>query len=365
MDAMIRTTPALAAACAQCRAEGLLALDTEFVWSRTYLPQLGLVQLGCRSACWTLDCLTGTHTEPLAELLADAGVVKILHDARQDLVILRHYAEAEPKNVFDTQLAAAFAGFPSGRGLQSLLFETLDVGLAKTETLTDWLRRPLTAAQIGYALDDVRYLPALRDELLKRATALGTADWLAEDLARFDDPGQWRDHAPSEMWKRIKTGRARLGPRGRAVLQAVAALREEMARELNLPRNWLGDDASLTEMAVQRRVGRLAHRVNGGQAVRVRSRYEQAIAAALELPEEACPENPHPHYIPEVLAAADKALEWLRARAAEIHVDAAAIATRATVTAFVDNVDDASNPLAGGWRHAAVGREMAGLFGVD
>ena len=66
MDGIIRTTPALAAACAQCRAEGLLALDTEFVWARTYLPRLGLVQFGCRDACWALDCLTGTHTEPLA-----------------------------------------------------------------------------------------------------------------------------------------------------------------------------------------------------------------------------------------------------------------------------------------------------------
>ncbi len=365
MDEMIRTTPELAAACAQCRAEGILALDTEFVWNRTYLPRLGLVQFGCRSACWTLDCLTGTHTEPLRELLEDARVVKILHDARQDLQHLRHYTDALPKNVFDTQLAAAFAGFPAGRGLQALLFEAIGVGLPKTETLTDWLHRPLTSAQIRYALDDVRYLPALRDELLSRAEALGTRAWLAEDLSRYDDPSQWGEVDPSELWKRVKIGRARLGPRGRAVLQAVAALREEMARELNLPRSWLGDDASLTEMAVQQRLGRLVHRVNGGQLVRVRSRYEKAIAAALELPEAACPEDARPYYIPEVLAAAEQALEWLRVRAAEIHVDAAVIATRATVTAFVDNVDDASNPLADGWRYAAVGREMAERFGVD
>ena len=333
MDEMIRTTAGLEAACTQCRAEGILALDTEFVWRRTYLPQLGLVQFGCRSACWTLDCLTGAHVDALCDLLEDARVVKILHDARQDLVHMKHYTGADPKNVFDTQVAAAFAGFPSSLGLQKLLFEAIGVGLAKTETLTDWLKRPLTEAQVRYALDDVRYLPELRDELLKRAEAFGTRAWLEEDLQRFDDPG--------------------------------AALREEMARELNLPRNWLGDDASLTEMAARHAVGKLAHRLNGGQLVRVRSRYEKAVAAALELPEEACPENPRPHYIPEVLEAADKALAWLRVRAEEIHVDAPTIASRAVVTAFVDNVDDASNPLAGGWRYAAVGCAMAEQFGVD
>lgn len=365
MDGMIRTTTGLEAACAQCRAEGILALDTEFVWRRTYLPQLGLVQFGCRSACWTLDCLTGAHTDALRDLLEDARVVKILHDARQDLLHLKHYTGADPKNVFDTQVAAAFAGFPSSLGLQKLLFEAIRVGLAKTETLTDWLKRPLTEAQVRYALDDVRYLPELRDELLKRAEAFGTRAWLEEDLQRFDDPGQWRDFDPDEVWKRVKTGRARLDPHGFAVLRAVAALREEMARELNLPRNWLGDDASLTEMAARHAVGKLAHRLNGGQLVRVRSRYEKAVAAALELPEEACPGNPRPHYIPEVLEAADKALAWLRARAEEIHVDASAIASRATVTAFVDNVDDGSNPLARGWRYVAVGCAMAEQFGVE
>lgn len=365
MDEMIRTTPELESACARCKAEGVLALDTEFVWKRTYRPQLGLVQFGCRAACWTLDCLTGAHTEPLAELLSDASVVKILHDARQDLTHLKHYTGADPKNVFDTQFAASFAGFPAALGLQKLLFEALDVGLPKTETLTDWLQRPLTAAQIRYALDDVRYLPALREELLARAEALGTRAWLEEDLCRYDDPALWRDYDPEEVWKRVKTGRVRLDPHGFAILKAVAALREEMAREQNLPRNWVGDDESLTEMALRHGIGKLRHRLNGGQLVLVRARYEKAIAAALELPEEDCPENPKRHYIAEVLEASDRALAWLRTRAEEIHVDAATIASRAVVTAFVDNVDDGENPLAQGWRWELVGREMAERFGVD
>lgn len=365
MTEMIRTTPELEVACAQCKVEGLLSLDTEFVWKRTYRPQLGLVQFGCRSACWALDCLTGVHTDALKALLEDASVVKILHDARQDLTHMKHYTGADPKNVFDTQLAAAFAGFPASLGLQKLLLEAIDVGLPKTETLTDWLQRPLTEAQVRYALDDVRHLPALRDELLKRAETLGTRAWLEEDLRRYDDPMLWEDYNPEEVWKRVKTGRVRLDPHGFAILKAVAALREEMAREQNLPRNWMGDDESLTEMALHHRIVKLRHRLNGGQVILAKDRYEKAIAAALTLPEEDCPENPKRHYIPEVLEAADQALAWLRIRAEQIHVDPTTIASRAVVTAFVDNVDDEENPLANGWRYAAVGCEMAERFGVE
>lgn len=362
---IIRTTPELERACACAKGDGLLALDTEFVWMSTYRPRLGLVQLGGRNACWGLDCLTGTHTDPLKALIEDPSVVKILHDARQDLSHLRRYADALPVNVFDTQLAAAFAGFPAGIGLQKLLFEAIDVGLPKTETCTDWTRRPLSAAQVAYALDDVRYLPALRDELLSRARTLGTEAWLTEELRRYDEPDLYADFDPETVWMRIKLGRTRLDPHGFAVLKAVATLREEIARDLNLPRNWVGDDGSLVEMAAGHRLGNLRHRMNGGQAEVVRAKYRQAIAAAMELPEDECPDNPHVRYIPEVLDAADKALVWLRARAEELHVDPTVFANRATVTAYVDNVEDASNPLATGWRYETVGRDMAALFGVE
>ena len=365
MGDLITTTAALEAACEKAKNCGHLALDTEFVWRHTYLPQLGIVQLGADGDCRAVDCAKGLDPSPLGRAVADEGVVKILHDARQDLALVKRYTGASPKNVFDTQLAAAFAGFASGLGLQKLLFETLDVGLAKTETCTDWTRRPLSEAQVRYALDDVRYLAALREELLRRADALGTRAWLEEEMARYNEEALYDESAPQEMWRRVKLRRARPGRRGFAVLRAVAALREELAREWNLPRAWLGSDESLVEMAERGRVGRLVHRLGGGRAAQLRARYADAVAAALETPEEDCPEDPRVHYIGEVLDAADKALEWLERRAPELHVDHAVIANRATVTAFVDNVADGSNPLARGWRWEAVGRDMAGRFGVD
>ena len=228
MKEIIRTTADLAAACAVAKERGVLALDTEFVWMRTYRPQLGLVQLGAgRDAVWAVDCLTGLDPAPLKALIEDGAVVKILHDARQDLTLVHHYTGALPRNVFDTQLAAAFADHPSGMGLQKLLMEELDVGLAKTETRTDWMQRPLSEAQVGYALDDVRYLPELREALLARAGAFGTGAWLAEELGSLEDGGQFADPEPSEQWKRIRLRRGtQLDRSGFAVLRAVAAARE-------------------------------------------------------------------------------------------------------------------------------------------
>ncbi len=365
MDGMIRTAAELEKICAGAKEEGLLSLDTEFVWRSTYRPQLGLVQAGTRSLAGAVDCLAGFSPAKLGEAIAEPSIVKILHDARQDLTHLRHYAGSAPKNVFDTQLAAAFAGFQAGIGLQKLLFEAIGVGLPKTETLTDWLHRPLTAAQIEYALDDVKFLPALRDELLKRCKEAGTLPWLEEDLKKYDDESLYLDFDPEEVWKRVKLGRVRLDPQGFAILRAVAALREELAREWNVPRNWAGDDDSLAHMALDRRVSHFSHRLRGSMGDVAKAKYSKAIASAMELPEEEWPENPRPHYIREVMEAADEALAWLRAKADSIHIDPGLIANRATVTAFVDNVEDESNPLASGWRAEVAGREMASRFGVE
>ena len=361
---IIRTTPELDEACARARAAGVVALDTEFVWQRTYRPRLGLVQIGTPDACWGLDCLQGLKPESLGDLIEDPSVTKILHDAHQDLELLWHYTGAKPQNVFDTQRAAGFAGLSGKIGLQKLLEEVLNVGLAKTETCTDWTQRPLTDAQVRYALDDVRYLPELRLALLARAEELGTRAWLEEDMEIYDDPNWYADADPDEVWRRVKTFKLHFEPRHYAVLRAVAAVREKYAQEWNLPRNWLGDDQSLAEMAVKGRTGFFKHRLRGGQRDTIDAQYAAAIKEALVLPPEDWPSDPRPRYIQEVLDAADKAIEWLRAKAEKIHVDATLIASRATVTAFIDNPDDMQNALAAGWRYESVGREMLEKFSV-
>lgn len=367
---MIRNKVELEDVCARLKADGVAALDTEFVWRNTNRPLLSLVQLGADDGTsWIVDCLTGLDPAPLADLIYDDGVVKILHDAHQDLDHLFHWTGAKPRRVFDTQLAAAFAGYPAKRSLQKLLFEAVDVGLPKTETVTDWSQRPLTDAQVSYALDDVRYLGALRRRLLEKCGELGTLAWEEEEQGAYDNPALYGDADPDEVWKRIKCGRHRLGGRGFAALRALAAVREVTAREWNLPRTWLGKDDSLVEMAMAlptdpRRV-RISHRLrNRGQVEMLSGFYADAIQGALDLPEDELPDDPHPQYVHEVLAAADDALDFLRAKAEEVHVDASVIANRATVTAWVDNPEDQSNPLASGWRYEVAGREIQEKFAV-
>lgn len=366
-NCIVRTTGDLEEACAASKETGVMAIDTEFVWRRTYRPVLGIVQIGADSQrCYALDCMTCMSVDPLRAALEDETIVKILHDAHQDMLLLHHYAGSRPRNIFDTQVAAAFAGFPAAMGLQRLLMEAIDVGLPKTETCTDWTQRPLTEAQVMYALDDVRYLPALRLELLARADALGTRAWLEEEMQGYDDGILCAEPEPDELWKKIKVRRGMLDQRAFAVLRAVAELRENTARKWNLPRNWLGDDESLVDMASRGSVGRIRHRLRGGQVDTLKALYSSCVKRALELPEDDWPEPPtFGSYIPEVREAAEKAVEWLAAKAEEIHVAPTTIANRATVTAFVDNVDDETNPLAWGWRYEAVGREMAEKFGVD
>ena len=166
---MIADSAALRALVDRLQEEAVLAFDTEFTWERTYYARLGLVQIAAADGrCFLVDPLAAGDLAPLGELLANARIVKILHDAPQDLMILRRATGVAARNAFDTRLAAGFAGLASTLSLGNLLAETLDVHLAKAHTRADWLARPLAPEELDYAADDVRYLPAAHAAMLAR-----------------------------------------------------------------------------------------------------------------------------------------------------------------------------------------------------
>ena len=372
-EGLIRNTPDLKEACGALVAGGVAALDTEFVWRASFRPHLAIVQMaGADGVCRALDCQLGTDVAPFAAVVSDPSVVKILHDARQDLELIHHYSGAVPVNVFDTQLAAGFCGHPSNLGLQKLLFEVLDVGLPKTETCTDWSQRPLTDAQVRYALDDVRYLVALRTALLAQCDSFGTRAWLEEELLKYEEPDAYGDAEPDEMWKRVKGSARRLPRRGLAGLRALAAVRERRAREWNLPRAWLGDDPSLVDLAWRLQHGettfpnvRFRYRLkNNAQRDHMAADYAAALVEASRLPEEDWPFPVQPDYPDEVRNAADQAHDYLVARGEELHVDPAVFANRAQLLAFVDDPEVPDNPLSEGWRFETVGRTIIERFYV-
>jgi ribonuclease D len=244
---MISSTKALKAAVAAARDAGAVGIDTEFIWERTYYPTLGIVQIGYPDQhCELIDAPQVTDWSPVAELLADAGVVKILHDAQQDLAILRRACGADPRNIFDTQRASGFVGLSSTISLSELLKTVLKVRLPKTETRSDWLARPLSESQLKYAEDDVRDSTRLRDKLLARADKRGRRAWIDEEMALYEDPGLYEETDPDTVMPRVR-GSGSLTGQQRRILRSLGGWREEQARKANLPRGFiLSDEAILS-----------------------------------------------------------------------------------------------------------------------
>ena len=214
-----------------------VGIDTEFVWEQTYYPRLGIVQVGlAENDCHLIDAVKLSDLSPLGALIADRHTVKILHDAQQDLWILKRITDAIPCNIFDTRCAAGFAGLGSTLSLGNLLRLCLNIQLSKTETRTNWLRRPLSDKQLAYALDDVRYLPALREHILTDIHRRDRENWLAEELLQYDVAKLYDDRAPEEQYTRVK-GTGRLSRRDMAIVRELTTWREKEAQQTDQTQN--------------------------------------------------------------------------------------------------------------------------------
>lgn len=228
-----------------------IGLDTEFVRERTYWPQLALVQIAIPGADGTtvllVDPLAPGMAQALAPLLTDPRVLKIMHSASEDLVALRRGCGVVPAPLFDTQIAAALAGIGAGIGYQKLVQQVQDVSLPKGETRSDWLRRPLSPAQLQYAADDVEHLHALHAALDARLQSLGRADWLAEDCARMVGNARRDDTDP---WPHVSMRAAQfLDADGQHRLLRLLRWREAHAREADRPRSWILDNELAVSLA--------------------------------------------------------------------------------------------------------------------
>ena len=347
-----------------------VALDTEFVWERTYYPRLGVVQVGfAEDDSVLIDAAALPDLTPLGRVLADPAIVKVLHDAPQDLTILRRATGAYPKNIFDTRRAAGFVGLSATISLGDLLRETLGVMLTKTEARTDWLRRPLSASQQAYAHDDVRFMPTARAELLARARRHDREAWLYEELATYDDETLYDEKDPHLQYLRLG-GTGRLSPRQRAVLRELAAWREEEARRRDRPRGHIIADKALTALA--RRLPRSRADLSSIHALgeRAAQRHGTAIldvvARGLALPPEDHPPRPNRRPEDETLTArVHFALAYLTGKSLALGIDPSMIASRAEVTAFVAGGPEAApdeHPLLRGWRRAFMGDDLLGLL---
>lgn len=269
---------------AAARAAGRFGIDTEFVSESRYRALLGLVQVvveveGGDQHIELLDPIEGFDWEPLAEIWADPAVEVVIHSGGQDVAILRRAWGVGPTNVFDTQVAAGFAGFSAQAGYGNLLQAALGVRLAKSAGFTRWDRRPLTEEQLDYARKDVEDLLALTDQLQRRLTESGRLEWAREECRRLEEISDERD--PDSAYRRLPRVNS-LKPRARAVARALAAWRETTAESEDRPVGAVLPDVALVEIA-KRQPGSLQEleRIRGIRPDTGRRRGKQILDAVV------------------------------------------------------------------------------------
>ncbi|MBM4191535.1 MAG: ribonuclease D [Gammaproteobacteria bacterium] len=325
-----------------------LALDTEFLRERTYRAELCLLQLSSSNEAVCVDPLALADLGLLRPALSIGGPVKILHAGRQDLEVLAPVIGVIAP-LFDTQIAAALSGFPAQVGYAELVRRLLNRELPKGQTRTDWSRRPLSPEQIEYALDDVRYLHALRDRLLGDLARLGRESWLKEDLEALQDPNLLILD-PDKVWQRFKGTQG--WDEGRmTLLRTLTAWRERRAILKNRPRGWILDDAVLREIVqrVPRDRAELAQIPGIPEGVVKHSSDEilgLVASARIDNPTPPLPRRQRPD--PALLARTKRLSQVVQALAQELAIAPEVFATRKDLEEIARG-EDAARTLCG-WR---------------
>ncbi|HVR75713.1 MAG TPA: ribonuclease D [Planctomycetota bacterium] len=368
----IRNPSALLEIVAAARGFGSVAIDTEFIREKTYRPQLCLVQIATRDVVCTLDPFLFDDLSPLIDLVLDPDVEKVLHSGEQDMEIFFTLRRKAPRNIFDTQVAAALLGLGESISYARLVEDVLGVKLQKIETFTDWAQRPLTQRQVEYALDDVRYLYKLRDALEAEVKGLGRADWLVEELKFYEEASTYVKDA-AILYKKVK-GAARLEARELGLLRELAAWREEEAERVDMPRGRVILDESLVELA--RRAPASLEAVGAVRGVHpqlVRRSGEEIIrrvARGLKLSPAALPPPIERRASDEELSLVVDLLEVvLRSRAAENRIAPAYVATRKDLAELARRElrgggpeDGEPLPILSGWRRRIAGEALVALL---
>ena len=353
---------------ARARELPCVALDTEFVWERTYYPILGLIQIGFSTEeCFLIDAAGERDLSPLGDLLADPKVELILHDAPQDLTILRRATSAFPRNIFDTRCAAGFAGMSSALSLTDLVERLTGVTLSNDVTRTDWTARPLSDKQIAYALDDVRYLPTVRAELLSRTEQRGRVPWLEEELSYLDNDDLYRERDPRQQYRRIK-GTGRFTPVDLAILRELASWREETASQRDRPRSYIVPDRILVDISRKKPRSVQALKSVNSLAERTIQRFGSEILAAVKKGMSlARDERPTPAVIRDkrpLRGRLRQALAFAKQKCEADNIDLPFVATRSEIKRLVLDGDRASpeaHRLLRGWRRNLLGDELLAL----
>lgn len=288
---LITSDEALAECCQRARQFPQVALDTEFVRTRTFYPQLGLIQLYDGQSLSLIDPLTITGWQPFIDLLADSAVIKFLHACSEDLEVFWHSFGQMPVPMIDTQVLAAFTGRPLSCGFAALVAEYHQVTLDKSESRTDWLARPLSARQCEYAAADVYWLLPMAHKLVEQTEQAGWMDAARQECLAICQRRQ--EQANPDLVYREMSNAWQLRTRQLACLQLLAGWRLRQARERDMAVNFVVREENLWQVAryLPGSLGELDQLGLSGPEIRYHGKtLVSLVAAAAALPDDALPE---------------------------------------------------------------------------
>lgn len=360
----ITTTAELAAFCDKIKGQPFVAVDTEFMRETTYWPKLCLIQAAAPNAEAVIDPLSeDMDLEPFLEILRDESIEKVFHAARQDVEIFNNL-KAMPRPLFDTQVAGMAAGFGEQIAYDALVRQMLKIEIDKSSRFTDWARRPLSDAQLVYALGDVTHLAKLFPMLKTRLEKEGRLGWVLDEMRGLTDPAMY-DVDPENAWRRLKPRRHT--SKYLAVYRAVAAWRERTAQMRDQPRGRILKDEAIDELATQAPIDaaaldRLRSVPKGFSGSRFGPDLLLAIKEALKDPEAYAPviEKPKNGASPAAGAVVELLKVLLKARAEDAGVASKLIATVSDLEQIA-NDDEAPTPALTGWRREAFGEDALKL----
>ncbi|HVQ70686.1 MAG: ribonuclease D [Pseudolabrys sp.] len=360
---LITTTDELAAVCSRMARHPFVTVDTEFLRETTYYPLLCVAQMASPAEAVVIDALaTGIDLAPFFALMANEKIVKVFHAARQDIEIVWNMAKTIPHPIVDTQVAAMVLGYGDSISYDQLVQRITGDTLDKSHRFTDWTRRPLSDAQIAYAVSDVTHL---RDVYLKLATDLekqARSNWVEAEMDVLTSPETYRAD-PERAWERLKS-RVRK-PKELAILIEVAAWREREAQNRDVPRGRVIKDEVIGDIAVQapttiERLGHLRSLPKGFERSRWGEQIIDAVKRGIERDPKTLPRLDR--FRPAANGAAIvELLKVLLRMTAERH------GVAAKVIATVDDLDriaadDAADvPAMKGWRRELFGDKALAL----
>jgi len=362
---LITTTEALSDACSRLSRHPFVTVDTEFLRETTYYPKLCLIQMAGPdpSDAFLIDPLAeGISLDPFMALMSDRNVVKIFHSARQDLEIVWNLGGIVPEPLFDTQVAAMVCGYGDSVSYEQLVNDLAKAKVDKSSRFTDWSRRPLSDAQLTYALSDVTHLVKVYEALMDQLQKNGRLAWLAEEMSILTSPETYQAD-PENAWRRL-AGRLRK-PKEVAVLMEVAAWREREAQARDVPRGRILKDDAMIDIATSaprsvEALGRLRSIPNGFERSRTGADILEAVERGLA-------RDPSTVAMPErsrgrgtTGAVVDLLKVLLKAVAEQEGVAPKIIATVEELEAIAES-DTANVPSLHGWRRTLFGEKALAL----